>query len=155
MVSQKDTLKLEFPVPMYVILFGKRFFADVTKLRGAHSELGWALVHCGLPRWCSGKESASQCRRCRFDFLVGNIPWRRKEQPTPVFLPGKSHGQRNQVGYSPWGHKESDTTEHAHISPVTAMLIRKEKFLPRHTERRWPSEDRGREWSCAPTSQGC
>ena len=38
-------------------------------------------------------------------------PWRRKWQPTPVFLPGKSHGQRSLVGYSPWGCKESDTTE--------------------------------------------
>ena len=39
------------------------------------------------------------------------IPWRRKWQSTPVLLPGKSHGQRSLVGYSPWGHKESDTTE--------------------------------------------
>ena len=37
--------------------------------------------------------------------------WRRKWQPTPVFLPGKSHGQRSLAGYSPWGHKELDTTE--------------------------------------------
>ena len=36
-------------------------------------------------------------------------PWRRKWQPTPVLLPGKSHEQRSLVGYSPWGHKESDT----------------------------------------------
>ena len=36
---------------------------------------------------------------------------RRKWEPTPVFLPGKSHGQRNQVGYNPWGYKESDMTE--------------------------------------------
>ena len=36
---------------------------------------------------------------------------RRKWQPTPIFLPEESHGQRNLVGYSPWGHKESDTTE--------------------------------------------
>ena len=39
------------------------------------------------------------------------IPWRRKWQPTPVFLPGKFHGYRSLVGYSPWGHKELDTTE--------------------------------------------
>ena len=38
--------------------------------------------------------------------------WRRKWQPTPVFLPGEFHGQRSLAGYSPWGHKESDTTEH-------------------------------------------
>jgi len=45
---------------------------------------------------------------------VGKIPWRRKWQPTPVLLPGKSHGQRSLLGYSPWGHKESDTTEWLH-----------------------------------------
>ena len=43
--------------------------------------------------------------------LIRKILWRRKWQPTPVFLPGESHGQRSLVGYSPWGHKESDTTE--------------------------------------------
>ena len=42
-----------------------------------------------------------------------SIPWRRKWQPTPVFLPGKSHGWRSLVGYSPWGCKESDMAEHA------------------------------------------
>ena len=41
------------------------------------------------------------------------LPWRRKWQPTPIFLPGKSHGQRSLVGYNAQGHKESDTTEHA------------------------------------------
>ena len=45
------------------------------------------------------------------DPWVGNNPWRRAWQPTLVFLPGESHGQRSLVGYSPWGHKESDTTE--------------------------------------------
>ena len=47
----------------------------------------------------------------RFDPLVRKIPWRRAWQPTPVFLPGESHGQNSLAGYSPWGHKESDTTE--------------------------------------------
>jgi len=42
---------------------------------------------------------------------LGMIPWRRKWQPTPVSFPGKSHGQRSLVGCSPWGRKESDTTE--------------------------------------------
>ena len=43
--------------------------------------------------------------------LVRKVPWRRKRQPTPVFLPGESNGQRSLTGYSPWCHKESDTTE--------------------------------------------
>jgi len=42
---------------------------------------------------------------------VRKIPWRRKWQPTAVLLPGKSNGQRSLVGYSPWVHKELDTTE--------------------------------------------
>ena len=42
--------------------------------------------------------------------INGETPWRRKWQPTPVFVPGKFHGQRSRVGYSPWGHKESDVT---------------------------------------------
>ena len=41
----------------------------------------------------------------------GRSPWRRAWQPTPVFLAGESHGRRSLAGYSPWGHKESDTTE--------------------------------------------
>ena len=44
-------------------------------------------------------------REMWFDLWVGKIAWRRKWQPTPEFLLGKSHGQRNLVGYSPWGHK--------------------------------------------------
>ena len=55
---------------------------------------------------------------------LGSIPWRRKSQSTPIFLPGTSHGQRGLVSYSPWGHKESDTTEHAcswnHFTVISA-----------------------------------
>ena len=47
----------------------------------------------------------------RFDPWVRKTPWRRKGQPTPVFLPGKFHEQRSLVGYNPLGHKKSDTTE--------------------------------------------
>ena len=50
-------------------------------------------------------------RRHRFDPWVRKILWRRAWQLTPVLLPGESHGQRSLVGYSPWGHKESDTTK--------------------------------------------
>ena len=51
-----------------------------------------------------------------FDPWVKKSPWRREWQSPPVFVPGKSHGQRSLAGYSPWGLKESDTTEHAHMS---------------------------------------
>ena len=72
----------------------------------------------GFPGGAVGKEATCQCRRHTtwgFDPWVGKIPWRRKWHPTPVLLPGKSHGQRSLVGYSPWGRKESDTTERLHF----------------------------------------
>ena len=68
----------------------------------------------GLPRWCKGKESTYQCVRCRrqrLDPWVRKIPWRRKWQPTPVFLSGKFHGQRSLVGHSPGSRKELHTND--------------------------------------------
>jgi len=50
-------------------------------------------------------------RRCGFDPWVWKIPWRKKWQPTPVFLPGESHGQRSLAGYSFWGLKKSDVNK--------------------------------------------
>ena len=70
-------------------------------------------------RWLS---VCLQCRRPRFNPWVGKILWRRKWQPTPVLLPGKSHGQRSMVGYSPWGRKESDTTERLHFTSLQLSL---------------------------------
>ena len=61
--------------------------------------------------WLSRYRVHLQCRKPRFDPWVRKIPWRRKWQPTPVFLLEKSHGQKSLVGCSPWGLKESDTTE--------------------------------------------
>ena len=71
--------------------------------------------------WRSGKKSACQCRRhrrCRLDPWIGNIPWRRKWQPAPVFLLGEFQGQRSLAGYSPQGHKESDMTEPTHTHQI-------------------------------------
>ena len=59
------------------------------------------LYQYGFPQWLNGKEFACQYRRHGFDPWVRKIPWRRKWQPTPVFLPEKSHGQRSLEGYSP------------------------------------------------------
>ena len=50
-------------------------------------------------------------RRPGFNPWVGKISWRRKWQPTPVFLLGESHGQRSLMGCSAWGYKESDMPE--------------------------------------------
>ena len=77
-------------------------------------DLSPGTLTSGFPGSSSGEEPACQCRRHRrpgFDPWVGKIPWRRKWQPTPVFLPGESRGQRSLAGYSPQGPKESDTTK--------------------------------------------
>ena len=60
-------------------------------------------MYLGFPCSSAVKKICLQCRRCGFDSWVRKIPWRKKWQPIPVFLPGKSHGQRT-AGYSPWGH---------------------------------------------------
>ena len=51
------------------------------------------------------------------------MPWRRERQPTPVFLPGKSHGQQSLAGYSPWGRKETDVTERLTLSHACNMQV--------------------------------
>ena len=71
----------------------------------------------GLPRGHSSKESTCQCRRLkrhRFHPWVRKIPWSRKWRPTPVFLPGESHGQRSLAGYSEKDCKQSDTAQCTH-----------------------------------------
>ena len=78
---------------------------------GVSKSRTWLKQLSSSSRWGSGKEFTCHCRRCRFDPWVGKIFWRREWQPTPVFLYEKSHGRRSLVGSSPWGRKESDTTE--------------------------------------------
>ena len=82
----------------------------------------------GLRKCTSGKEPACQYKRHKrggFDPWVRKIPWRRKWQPTPVFLLGKSHGQRSLAGYSPWGRKESDTIKQLNNNPIGSSLDQK------------------------------
>ena len=89
----------------------------------------------------------SQCGRPRFNPWVRKIPWRRKWQPTPVFLPGKFHGRRSLAGYnSMWGRKESDMTEQWTLSlfkvkltcsrqPTTLNLyVGEEENLPNYSD---------------------
>ena len=97
----------------------KRILGDQLGLMETSGELYWwkpqesYVLEIGLPhpRWLSGKESTCQCRRHRFspwakfNLWVRNIPWRRKWQFTPVFLPGKYHGQRRLTGCTPCGCK--------------------------------------------------
>ena len=75
----------------------------------------------GFPGGTSGKEPTWQCRRPGFDPWVRKISWRREWKPTPVFLPGESHGLRSLAGYSLWGCKESDMTER--LSMQSNMLV--------------------------------
>ena len=66
---------------------------------------------------CVASQVVLRHKKCRFNSWVRKSPWKRAWQPTPVFLPGESHGLRSLVGYSPWSCKELDTTEvtqHAH-----------------------------------------
>ena len=77
----------------------------------------YLFIYMGLLGVNISKESACQCKRCKsrgFSPWVGKIPWSRKWQPTPVFLPRESHTQRSLAGYSPLNHKELDTTEYTH-----------------------------------------
>ena len=78
-----------------------------------------------FPGGSDGKSVCLQCKRLGFDPWVGNIPWRRKWQPTPVFLPGKFHGQRSLAGYSPRGQKELHMMEHmcTHTQTHTYLYI--------------------------------
>ena len=87
----------------------------------------------GFTSGASGKEHACQCRRCKrhgFDHWVRKIPWRRKWQPTAVFLPGEFHGERSLAGYSSWGHKELDMSAIIDViktaSVAAAVLLHEE-----------------------------
>ena len=79
----------------------------------SHLLVLWVLKNILWPSFirASWLRICLQCKRSGFVSWVRKIPWRRKWQSSPVFLPGKSHGQRSLAGYSPWRLKESDTTE--------------------------------------------
>ena len=75
-----------------------------------------------------------RCRRHRFDPWVGKIPWRRKWQPTPVFLPEKSHGHRNLAGYVPWSQKSQTQLSNETTSMKQLKLSLTAFFLLQRTE---------------------
>ena len=85
----------------------------------------YSPCECHFPGGTSGKESTCQCRRCRVHPWVGKIPWRRKWQPTPAFLPGESHGQRSLAGYSPWVAKSQtlQLSMHAYTWKLLTVYI--------------------------------
>ena len=117
--------------------------------------LYWALTHGEtvlgslFPRWLNGKQSACQCRRCRFNPWIRKIPCRRKWQSTLVFLQGESLGQRSLAGRSPWGHRVRHNlpTEHTHThypwksvfsDPFSPIIILAVLLLQLHTTTAYP-----------------
>ena len=93
---------------VYLLFF---FFFFLMSISTVQLYLNSSIIkHCfsyrvRLPWWLNGRESTCKCGRLRFSLWVEKTPWRRKWQPTPVFLPGKTHGQGSLAGYSLWGHK--------------------------------------------------
>ena len=91
----------------YLLLHKWLLFQQVIK--------GYAIVQnhlaSGASQVAQWVKNLLEMRRCRFNFLLRKIPWRMAQQPTPVFLPGESHGQKSLVGYSPWSWKKSYITE--------------------------------------------
>ena len=77
----------------------------------------------GFPGGTGGEEPAYQRRRRGFEPWVGKMPRRRAWPPTPVLLPGESHGQRSLAGYSPWGRRESDTTEQLNCNKLFPLRL--------------------------------
>ena len=111
------------------------------------------IIRLWITRWdfscgSAGKEPTCQsrrCKRCGFDPWVRRILWRRKWQPTPVFLPRKSHGQRSLKGYSPWGCERFShylTTEQQQcflkVIITTAKVGHLHKYNTNITIKIWP-----------------
>ena len=117
-VEGRLTVPREVEVKVVTFNFGVNSRRQVPQFPDSH------CAHLGslwLPRWLSGKESACQCRRCRFNPWVGKVPWRRKA--TPVFLPRKSHGQRR---LQPMGSQKSQTRLSNWTAAVRLWLLQHE-----------------------------
>ena len=98
------TLSMSDIQPRRILLFDQKIILKERQIQG-------------FPGGTSGKEHACQCRRHKrsgFDPWVGKTIWRKKWPATAVFLPGESHGERNLVGYGPWGQKESEQLHRYH-----------------------------------------
>ena len=109
------------------MLFSSSSLSAIRVVSSAYVKLLITVVctqRLGLSRWLSDKESGCQCRRLGFNPWVRKIPWRRAREPTPAFLPGEPHGQRSLAGYSPWGRKEWDTTQHSNDNTKVILRVR-------------------------------
>ena len=123
------------PTPIFLSgeFHGQRSLVDYSpwgSQRVGHTEwltqtyISWNIWACQVGTVSKKPAANAVCGRLGFNPCVGKIPWRRKWQLTPVFLPGKSHGQRNLVGYSSWGHKESDMTERLNWTELNQMRLK-------------------------------
>ena len=93
-----------------------------------------SLVASWMSQWVENSPAIQKTQETRVRSLGREDPWRRKWQPTPVFLPGESHEQRSLAGYSPWGRKESDPTERLNtrvISPALEVPALEELMIAR------------------------
>ena len=100
----------------------------------------YQTLKLGVPGGTSGKEPAGQCRRPkrhRFNPWVGKFAWRRAWQPTPLFLPGESYGQRSLAGFSPQGCKELDMTEATQHVDTRWQLTHHVCTLRRKRQKEW------------------
>ena len=88
----------------------------------------------GFPGDSAGKESACNARDLGSIPGLGRFPWRREQQPTPVFWPGEFHGL-----YNPWGHKESDMTEELSLSGAMQFLVSEDKIILAFMEVTYPT----------------
>ena len=91
-----------------------------------------------IPGGAGGRANAGDLGDVGSDPRVRKAPWRRKWQPTPVLLPGESHRERNLVGYSPQGHKESNMTGRNKYAQVSILRLRKKKMSSASVMCLWP-----------------
>ena len=109
----------------------KNYCFPFCKYKARKLKLNFTIFYAvwgAFPAGTSSKEPSCQCKRRKRRWLnpwVGKIPWSRAWQPTPVFLPGESHGQGSLVGYSPWVHTESDMTEATWLANLRRGLFAK------------------------------
>ena len=134
-IFNSSIIRIPKQINVYSIFNISVFYLERIQIFYDYPSFSLTQCNCGLPRWLSGERTCLQDRRhqrCGFDSWIGKIPWRRAQQPTPVFLPGESHGERSLAGYSPWSHKKSnmiEVTEHRTAQHIITMRFQANKNI--------------------------
>ena len=131
----RRTLQISGVCCLFFFPWGAPFSLFFCPNFGLFYQAAWAF------RWLSGKEPTCQCRRykrCGFDPWLQKILWKRKWQPTPIFLPGEFHGQKSLAGYNQWDRKELDTTEWLSTS-TSSLLSKGSPCCPRDSQESSPT----------------